>query len=116
MIQTLKKYRFFALMLPPALIMFADLLLGVELPSLVNFFGSCFFILACISVPADFGKEKNQPQVPIETKDTHYLTGVLLMMCYVLEFKNTIGRNYPYEVLACPFRVLVSLDLCRGFG
>ena len=61
MIQTLKKYRFFALMLPPALIMFADLLLGVELPSPVNFLGSCFFILACLSVPANFGKEKKQP-------------------------------------------------------
>ena len=58
MFQTLKKYRFFALMLPPALIMFVDLLLGVELPSPLNFLGSCFFILACISVPADFGGEK----------------------------------------------------------
>ena len=57
MIQTIKKYRFFALMLPPALIMFVDLLLGVELPSPVNFLGSCFFLLACISVPADFGKK-----------------------------------------------------------
>ena len=61
MVQTLKKYRFFALMLPPALIMFIDLLLGAELASPVNFLGSCFFIVGCISVPADFGKQKKQP-------------------------------------------------------
>ena len=61
MFQTLKKYRFFALMLPPALIMFVDLLLGVELPASLNFLGSCSFILACISVPADFGKKEKKP-------------------------------------------------------
>jgi hypothetical protein len=58
LIQILKKYRFFVFMVPPALIMFVDLLLGVEQPSPVNFLGSCSFILACISVPAGFGKEE----------------------------------------------------------
>ena len=61
MIQTLKKYRFWALMLLPALIMFADLLLGLEAHPFIDGLGSFFFILACMSVPADLGKEKKQP-------------------------------------------------------
>ena len=41
------------------------------------------------------------------------LTGVLLIVCHVLEFKNIIGRSNPYEVLAHPILFVVSLDVHR---
>ncbi len=64
MIQTLKKYRFFVLMLPPTLIMFVDLLLGAELPSPVNFLGSCFLnSRACQFLPTLVKKRRNRKMV-----------------------------------------------------
>ena len=60
MFQTLNKYRFWALMLLPAFIMFADLLLGLEAHPLIDGLGSFFFILACMSVPTNFDKEEKQ--------------------------------------------------------
>ena len=61
MIQTLKKYRFWIFLTPAALILFVDLLLGVETRPLIDSLGFIFFMLACISVPDNFGKEEKQP-------------------------------------------------------
>ena len=47
-------------MLLPALIMFADLLPGLEAHPLIDGLGSFFFILACMSVPTNFYKEEKQ--------------------------------------------------------
>lgn len=59
MLQFLKKYRFWALMLLPALIMFADLLLGLEAHPLIDGLGFTLFLLACMSVPTNFKKKKS---------------------------------------------------------
>ncbi len=60
MLQFLKEYRFWALMLLSALIMFADLLLGLEAHPLIDGLGFALFLLACMSVPTNFGKKENQ--------------------------------------------------------
>ena len=60
MLQFLKKYRFWALMLLPALIMFADLLLGLEAHPLIDGLAFIFFILAGMSAPDTFGKKEKQ--------------------------------------------------------
>ena len=44
----------------PALIMFADLLLGLEAHPIIDGLGSFFFILACMSVHNNFVKEEKQ--------------------------------------------------------
>ena len=43
------------------------------------------------------------------------LTGVLLMMYHVLEFKKNVIRSSPYEVLVYPMRIVFSIDVYRGF-
>tara|TARA_Y100001933_G_scaffold240783_1_gene266628 strand:+ start:211 stop:396 length:186 start_codon:yes stop_codon:yes gene_type:complete len=61
MFQLLKEYRFLVFMLPPTLVKFVDLLLGVTLLPLAQQIGSGFFILARMSVPDNFGKGEKQP-------------------------------------------------------
>ncbi len=61
MIQTLKKYRFWVFLTPAALILSVDLLLGVDARPLIDGLGFIFFVLACMSVPDNFGKKERQP-------------------------------------------------------
>tara|TARA_B100001093_G_scaffold481939_1_gene513124 strand:+ start:750 stop:953 length:204 start_codon:yes stop_codon:yes gene_type:complete len=61
MIQTLKKYRFWIFLTLAALILFVDLMLGVEARPLIDGLGFIFFMLACMSVPDSFGKKAKQP-------------------------------------------------------
>ena len=60
MFQLLKKYRFWALMLLPALIILIELLGVADLPTLIEGLGFMFFIAACTLVPDTFGKKEKQ--------------------------------------------------------
>ena len=57
--------------MPAALIILIELLGVADLPTLIEGVGFMFFITACTLVPDNFGKQKKQPQVPVEAKDTH---------------------------------------------
>tara|TARA_B100000161_G_scaffold158908_1_gene113291 strand:- start:1226 stop:1372 length:147 start_codon:yes stop_codon:yes gene_type:complete len=46
---------------PAALILSVDLLLGVDARPLIDGLGFIFFVLACMSVPDNFGKKEWQP-------------------------------------------------------
>ena len=48
-------------MTPAALILSVDLLLGIEARPLIDGLGFIFFMLACMSVPDNFGKKEKQP-------------------------------------------------------
>ena len=61
MFQLVKKYRFWIFMTPAALILSVDLLLGIEARPLIDGLGFIFFMLACMSVPDNFGKKEKQP-------------------------------------------------------
>ena len=60
MFQLVKKYRFWILMTPAALILSVDLLLGIKARPLIDGLGFIFFMLACMSVPDNFGKKEKQ--------------------------------------------------------
>ena len=47
-------------MTPAALILSVDLLLGIESRPLIDGLGFIFFMLACMSVPDNFGKKEKQ--------------------------------------------------------
>ena len=58
MIQTLKKYRFWVFMTLAAVMLTVDFLLGIEARPLVDGLGFIFFMLGCMSVPDNLGKEE----------------------------------------------------------
>ena len=61
MFQLGKKYRFWIFMTTAALMLSVDLLLGIEARPLIDGLGFIFFMLACMSVPDNFGKKEKQP-------------------------------------------------------
>ena len=61
MFQFLNKHRFWIFMTTAALILSVDLLLGIEARPLIAGLGFIFFMLACMSVPDNFGKKEKQP-------------------------------------------------------
>ena len=58
MIQILKKHRFWIFMTLAAVMLSVDFLLGIEARPLVDGLGFIFFMLGCMSVPDNLGKEE----------------------------------------------------------
>ena len=102
-------------MLLPTLIMFVDLLLGVELPSPVNFLGSCLFISACMSVPANFGKKEKQPEDGYENKFSQAVLFGYLCTSWLI-FGYGINQFMSGEPLGGEFiaSILIMLALLPG--